>query len=339
MKSIIVILPYFGSLPNMFPFWLESCKMNENIDFLIATDQDLKVNAPNIHVINFTLKQVKARIEKFFGFEVWLEKPYKLCDLKPFYNEIFHEYVTNYDFWGYCDCDLIFGDIRRFITDEILNSKDCILGMGHFHLQRVKDVKYENVWKTARGLWHNIQWKEVFKSQNNEWFDELPYGVSGRYYEMYPKRFWSGFEQEGRCYEGPSSLYLPFVDVYNCYNLYLKDPAYQNHVERLPFWKRKKSEELRNVVYVKDGIDLYAVGTNAKGDIVKHPIMYAHFYKRKFSLKTTNLQSYMIYPNVFSERKPLNKFLIKWYANNPCLSLYLKWSKFMSKIRRILNGK
>lgn len=44
---------------------------------------------------------------------------------------------------------MILGDIRHFITDEILNSYDYILGMGHMHLQRLNDPKYEQVWKSS----------------------------------------------------------------------------------------------------------------------------------------------------------------------------------------------
>ena len=73
----------------------------------------------------------------------------------------------------------------------------------YFHIQRTKDEKYERVWKSARGLWHNIQWREVFASSQNEWFDELPYGVAGQYYTLYPDKFWSGFSIHKRCYESP----------------------------------------------------------------------------------------------------------------------------------------
>ena len=339
MKSIIVILPYFGKLPNIFPFWLESCILNSSVDFLIATDQQINCKASNIKVIQSSLPNIKDKLERLLGMRVWLEKPYKLYDFRPLYKELFFEYVKDYDFWGYCDCDLIFGNIREFLTDELLNKKNYILGMGHFHIQSVENDKFENVWKTARGLWRNIQWKEVFQSSNNEWFDELPYGVSGRYYEMYPDLFWSGFGPERRCYDSPSSLYLFFKDGYNCYDLYSQDPAYQNHVDRLLFWKRKKSDEINNIVYIKDGISLYSVGINKKGEIIKTPILYVHFYKRKFTIKTTNMTSYMIYPNTFDDIKKISGISLRWYANNPLLYLKTKICSVFSRINVKLNGR
>ena len=39
-KSIALVLPYFGVLPNYFSYWLESAGKNESIDFLLFSDCD-----------------------------------------------------------------------------------------------------------------------------------------------------------------------------------------------------------------------------------------------------------------------------------------------------------
>ncbi len=51
---------------------------------------------------------------------------YSICDLRPAYGMLFDNYVREYDFWGHCDFDVIWGDIRHFFTDEILNEHDII---------------------------------------------------------------------------------------------------------------------------------------------------------------------------------------------------------------------
>jgi len=58
------------------------------------------------------------------GFEVDIESEYKLCDFKPAYGLIFSEHFKDYDFWGYCDIDIIFGNIRAYMTDVLLNEYD-----------------------------------------------------------------------------------------------------------------------------------------------------------------------------------------------------------------------
>ena len=334
MNTILVILPYFGKFPNMFPFWLESCRQNSTVDFLIATDQDLKSLSSNIYVLQTSLQEIKQRIEKYIGFNVCLEKPYKLCDFRPIYSNIFVEYTSQYDFWGYCDCDLIFGDIRHFLTDELLNGYDYLLGMGHFHIQRVNDPKFEEVWKTARGLWREIYWKDVFKSTKNEWFDELPHGVAGRYYEMYPHKFWSGYAPQGRCYESPSPKYPYFFDVFNHREDCYKCPDYTKHQDRLSFWHRKPSEEeLHHVIYLKNNITLHAVGVTKQGKLLQRPILYAHFYKRKLSIKTSNVSAYIIRPNTFINERKITKLYLLYYSHHP--SIY--YHKYLQKIKNRLN--
>ena len=239
MKSIIVIHLYFGRLPSFFELWLRSCEMNSTIDFLICTDQKVDSNAANIKVFTTNLLEIKKRIEELIKFKVCLSSPRKLCDYKGLYGLIFQEYTKNYDFWGFCDSDLIFGNIRTFLTDDILNNYDHILGLGHFQLQRTSDTKYFDVIKQSHGMgknpyWLNkfsiegfvldtgLDWKSVFTTEKNQVFDELPYGVAAKYYELYPNLFWSGHNENNRCFDDVDSRYCYFSDI--C--CYLKSSLY-----------------------------------------------------------------------------------------------------------------
>lgn len=77
-------------------------------------------------MINISLEDFKKLAEKRLGFEVNVDTPYKLCDFKPAYGLIFSEYIQGYDFWGQSDIDVIYGDIRNFITDEMLAAYEFI---------------------------------------------------------------------------------------------------------------------------------------------------------------------------------------------------------------------
>jgi hypothetical protein len=75
------------------------------------------------------------------GIPLHIEHPYKLCDLKPSYGIIFSEYLNGYDFWGYGDLDLVYGNIRKFITSDILKEYDIVSNhpdfiTGHFCILR-----------------------------------------------------------------------------------------------------------------------------------------------------------------------------------------------------------
>ena len=45
-----------------------------------------------------------------------------MCDYKVAYGEMFQDYIKEYDFWGHCDMDMIFGE-ENFINEIIWNYK------------------------------------------------------------------------------------------------------------------------------------------------------------------------------------------------------------------------
>ena len=127
-NTITFLICWQGDYPWYFPYFLHSCRYNPEIDFLIFTSNtDVKLELPaNVKIIPYSLAQFKAEASKALGFEVAIESGYKLCDFKPAYGYIFSYYIKEYDFWGYCDVDVILGNIRAFMTYELLNEYDII---------------------------------------------------------------------------------------------------------------------------------------------------------------------------------------------------------------------
>ena len=50
MKSIAFVIPYFGKFPNYFSLWLQSCRNNPTIDWLLFTDSNEKYDYPKFHL-------------------------------------------------------------------------------------------------------------------------------------------------------------------------------------------------------------------------------------------------------------------------------------------------
>ena len=44
MKSVVLILPYFGKFPDIFPLFLKTAEKNPNINFLIISDSEENIN-------------------------------------------------------------------------------------------------------------------------------------------------------------------------------------------------------------------------------------------------------------------------------------------------------
>jgi hypothetical protein len=170
MKSIILILPYFGKWPIWFEAHLVSIAKNPTINWLIVTDCVVPESYPsNIKFVNTTLQDLNKKVNKIVEANVPLT-PRKFCDLKPAYGAIFNEYSSNYDFWGFCDMDIIWGDIRKFITKDILENYDIISSRkeaisGHFNLFR-NTASLNNLYKQVSN------YKELFEESKFKWFDE-----------------------------------------------------------------------------------------------------------------------------------------------------------------------
>lgn len=126
-SSICLVILYFGKLPNYFEFWLSSCKYNKTINFLLFTDDKTKYDYPdNVNVKYTSFEEIRKIIQSKFDFKISLDTPYKLCDYKPAYGYIFNEYLSKFNFWGHCDLDVIFGNLRKFLPEKILMNYDKI---------------------------------------------------------------------------------------------------------------------------------------------------------------------------------------------------------------------
>ena len=143
MKSIAYIIPYFGKLPKNFPLWLLGCKCNPTVNWIILTDDRTIYDYPsNVKVFYTSYQNVVNRFKKHFDFEVLIDRPWRLSLFKPAYGEIFEKELQGYDFWGYCDIDLMWGNIRKFYTNDVLDQYDRVGFLGHSTLYRNTKENY-----------------------------------------------------------------------------------------------------------------------------------------------------------------------------------------------------
>ena len=169
--SILLILPYFGRLPASAELFFRSCAANPDVRWLLVTDQaDAGAALPsNVAVQRTTLPALKSRIEQVVGFEVTLPTAYKLCDFRPIYGLVFAEEIAGFDFWGHCDMDLMFGDIRRFLTSDVLHAYAKVLIHGHLSLYRNSEDANHFFQLEAPG----VTYREAFTSPESKAFDEF----------------------------------------------------------------------------------------------------------------------------------------------------------------------
>jgi len=131
--KICVISVWFGQWPSYFPYFLKTCVSNKFIDWIIVSDQEIQGGASeNLSFIKMTKQSFVETASKKLGFDINLKSPYKLCDFKPAFGKIFEDLLSPYQYWGYCDIDLVFGDIKKHFDILMDEEPDIISGYHNF---------------------------------------------------------------------------------------------------------------------------------------------------------------------------------------------------------------
>lgn len=128
------------------------------------------IGVPNILFHKISFLEYCNRVSATLDIDYHPSRAYKLCDLKPFYGYIHQQELLGYDFWGFGDMDLVWGNIRNFYTDEILYKYDVLSThadrlSGHFAVIRNNEHYIKLSFK------HN-KWKELLTNECNVAFDE-----------------------------------------------------------------------------------------------------------------------------------------------------------------------
>lgn len=121
MKSIVILIPFFGRWPFWIDAFLLSCARNPSINWLFFTDCGVPAGAPaNVAFRELSFDQYKHLAGEALGIECDLPHPYKLCDLRPAYGAIHARDIRAFDFWGFGDIDVIYGNLRAYFNPRRL---------------------------------------------------------------------------------------------------------------------------------------------------------------------------------------------------------------------------
>ena len=322
--KICIMGIYIGKLPDYFDIWLKSCENNSTIDFAIISDQKIENIPSNVKVINMELHEIKDTISKKMGFDVKLETPFKLCDYKPAYGYIFDNIFKGYDYWGHCDFDLIWGDLRFFFEKYKLEEYDKFLPMGHLSLY--KNTLDNNI-KFMSEIAGYSNYKTIFSSEKNYLFDEL---ALIKIFEQNDNKY---FDQ---------IIYADVNPLLSRYTLCTELKYYSKIYE--DFRKKYKPANVRNQVFMWEDKKIYQY-YYINNSIERREYIYIHIQKRKWKLEGEFSAKMIISNNkVFSSNDKDMRLIINKY-NKYCfikemydkIKAFIKhcWSYFKRKILKI----
>jgi hypothetical protein len=172
IQKIGIVSCYFGKFPWYFTYFLHSCKFNPTVDFIIITDSEevFKNKPDNVYFIKRQLKEIENLATKRLGFKVSIPYPYKICDIKPAYGFLFSDLLKKYDFWGHADLDIIYGNIREFMTEKLLFEFE-IISMRHDYITG-SCALFKNSNKINTLFMQSKDYKKVFSHSEHFSFDE-----------------------------------------------------------------------------------------------------------------------------------------------------------------------
>jgi len=171
-STIAIVTCYYGPLPWYFPYFLHSCKYNPSVDFFIITDNNESVyDIPsNVKFIVMSLSEIETLATERLGFPISIPYAYKLCDFKPAYGYIFSDFLQKYKFWGHGDIDVVYGNIRTFITEALLDEYD-VISVRHDYITGTcalfrNTEKINALFKVSKDI------QKVFSEERHFCFDE-----------------------------------------------------------------------------------------------------------------------------------------------------------------------
>jgi hypothetical protein len=194
--SMRLVVPHFGQRPPYLPLVLRSMAANPDVSWLLLTEQPVSDAPPNVAVQLCGFDDLVRRIQGSFDFEISLDRPYKVCDFRPAFGEIFADELAGYDFWGHSDLDVIFGRIREHLPAAAFEA-DKILFNGNFSLYRnnaetagwyrheVGKVSYRDAMTNPAAM-HFDEWAGIYYIVEDlrapAWHDDVIFDISFRRY-------------------------------------------------------------------------------------------------------------------------------------------------------------
>jgi hypothetical protein len=273
--------------------WRASALKNPTVDFMFFTDADVEP-AENIIIYKMQFEDFQKIAQQAFDFPIVLDRPYKLCEYKQAYGYMLHNYIKDYDFWGFGDLDLVYGDLRSFLTEDVLAHK-FLLGWGHLTLLHNDDETNTYFMKQVEG-YQNFQ--DAFTTSKITFFDEYGHkGCSDKWRDCRPDDCW---------------LEWPFDNA--------SKPKQSYHFNSLTRgWQRVIFEHVDNKLFML---------RFHHGQLERKESLYAHFQHRSFMKdKATDYSHFLVTPTAIIDYPTHFVSLhLRWLCRNRYLmTKYYQW--------------
>lgn len=173
-------MPYFGKMPE----WFHKYEKPKGYDFILDVD----------------LESFKKRVKDKLGIDYpGVYGSGKLHDYRGALGLLYEEEIKGHDFWVTTDFDMVYGDVDKWFTDELLDQYDII--SNHDTYVSGPWSMYRNI-PLVNELFKKGEWKENMSSPESTGWIESGYS---RVVENSGLR-WKYMSEQGDPYHPPFNL-------------------------------------------------------------------------------------------------------------------------------------
>lgn len=271
--KVAVVANWFGKPLQYFQLWLDSCARNPCITWMLFCDfsTDQYIVPSNVRVLQSSVASMRDRLQKHFAFPIRYAKAWDLCAFRPAFGSIFKDELVGYDYWGWCDCDVIFGDLSPCISE--LAKKPCKL-LPKGHLSFVRNDSLLNEYIISHGA---MKQAVALSSSGLPCFDEVGFSKD----VLHPK---------GEVV----ALGLPFVNLYCRAGSFV---AYDTEALCRALGVAGPGIKYPFVMTWVNGV--LKAHFAIRGEVRDIELLYVHFFKREMRCidYNSNQSAYLIKPN------------------------------------------
>lgn len=116
--KVKLFTPWDGPLPEWYPHFQQRLKYTRQFEHTLVQLPD--------HV-----KAMNALAQQVSGFPCHKTTAYAQCDYRPLFGEMFADQLRGCDWWGWCDLDIVWGDLDRLLG-PFLATQDIISTCRHY---------------------------------------------------------------------------------------------------------------------------------------------------------------------------------------------------------------
>lgn len=321
MNKFTLITSQFESTTKYFQHFLDSCGFNPAVHWILYTDfEEGRFEYPaNVEVRKVTQAQLRNRLQRDFRFNVRFRTAKDFAAFRPLYGAIFADELVGCDYWGYCDCDVIWGDLNNVLSacDGVV---DKVFPKGHLSFIK-NDERLNDFLKS-----HKLMQQAIDADKPS-----LPVVEEEAFPLVAMKE-----------YEGKVNNDIPFVQAHpRLGHFKLIDTYGANKAlgiglgpyDSVPYLATLRKGRLEGWFLMDDGI------------VKRLDLAYIHFFKREIAPKCSRLnkeKDYLIVPNVIEEYDghDLSIGEVRRYCrpkfNWPYFKDRLNWVTISKKIRKII---